>query len=342
MTYALRLAEDPHFRFDASLIRSLHFMMLRYDLAQHPGACRPGAIFVRDERRGEVVYEGPDSERIPDLIDELVSKLRIESDSTSCMLHAAMAHLRQATTTLQRRREIRLIWEELEAESAHPLAVLVPRNVSIEHGLTFRQTRISNRFVTDLPDGIGKHRKDCVGSVVARTLSDVGLEATRHDQDFARPQCSPRDHTRLSLARRALGRVGHTRSAFFDGPGLTVAFGREMDLPTIDRAEKERRSLAIAGRNAADPIDTAERNVILTGATTPPSFRHASSSQIPLDLAGFNLPPGRPNRACMFGTRIERSGRARQAAYGVSRPASLRGCRIWSFRSYSRRPPVEG
>jgi len=199
MTYVLRLAEDPHFRFDASLIRSLHFMMLRYDLPKHPGAWRPGAIFFRDERRGEVVYEGPDSEQIPDLIDELVAwlgdGLRNESDPTSSMLRAAMAHLnlvlihpfsdgngrmarclqtlvlaragvldptfcsieeylgrntdtyyavlaevaggsfqpardarpwirlnltahfRQATTTLQRQREIALIWEEVEAEA---------------------------------------------------------------------------------------------------------------------------------------------------------------------------------------------------------------------------------
>jgi Fic family protein len=44
MTYVLQLAEDPHFRFDESLIRSLHFMMMRHDLSRNPGRWRPGAV----------------------------------------------------------------------------------------------------------------------------------------------------------------------------------------------------------------------------------------------------------------------------------------------------------
>ena len=195
MTYVLRLADDPHYRFDASLLRSLHFMMLRYDLEKHPGAWRPGAIYVRDDRTGEVAYEGPNAEAVPGLIDELVAWLNDESDTTSPMVRAAMshfnlvmihpfsdgngrmarclqtlvlaragvldptfcsieeylgrnteayyevlgrvaggsfqpkrdvrpwirfnltAHFRQATTTLQRQREMSLVWQEVEADA---------------------------------------------------------------------------------------------------------------------------------------------------------------------------------------------------------------------------------
>ncbi len=53
MTYVLQLAAQPPV-IDQSLIKSLHFMMLKYDLAKHPGLWRPGAIWVEDHdsRRG--------------------------------------------------------------------------------------------------------------------------------------------------------------------------------------------------------------------------------------------------------------------------------------------------
>ena len=44
MTYVLQLANDPHFSYNEGFIRSLHFMMLQYDLSKHPGRWRPGPI----------------------------------------------------------------------------------------------------------------------------------------------------------------------------------------------------------------------------------------------------------------------------------------------------------
>ena len=49
MTYVLQLTQDPKFVFSEGYIRSLHFMMLRYDLTKHPGNWRLGPMFVRDE-----------------------------------------------------------------------------------------------------------------------------------------------------------------------------------------------------------------------------------------------------------------------------------------------------
>jgi hypothetical protein len=40
MTYVLQLAHDPTFRYSEGYLRSLHFMMLRYDLSKHPGNWR--------------------------------------------------------------------------------------------------------------------------------------------------------------------------------------------------------------------------------------------------------------------------------------------------------------
>ncbi len=92
MTYVLRLADDPHFEFHQQLLRSLHFMMLQHELDKHPGQWRPGYIGVRDDRSGEIVYEGPNADLVPGLMSELIETLNTESDEP-VMIRAAMAHL---------------------------------------------------------------------------------------------------------------------------------------------------------------------------------------------------------------------------------------------------------
>ena len=71
MTYVLQLSDDQHFGYSPDLIRSLHYTMTNYDLSKHPGRWRPGAIFVQNEATGERVYEGPDIEQVPVLVEEL-------------------------------------------------------------------------------------------------------------------------------------------------------------------------------------------------------------------------------------------------------------------------------
>ncbi|MCP5058866.1 MAG: Fic family protein [bacterium] len=95
MTYVLRVADDPHTTIDASLIRSLHFMMIGHDIEKLPGSWRPGAIFVRKEETGDVVYEGPPAELVPGLIGELLDSIASDSHS-SWLVEAAMAHLNLA------------------------------------------------------------------------------------------------------------------------------------------------------------------------------------------------------------------------------------------------------
>jgi Fic family protein len=93
MTYVLQLAKDSSFVFNDGFLRSLHFMMLYYDLAKHPGNWRPGPIYVRDEAKGENVYEGPPAEAVPKLVAELVEYLNGSQDTKHALIKAAMAHL---------------------------------------------------------------------------------------------------------------------------------------------------------------------------------------------------------------------------------------------------------
>jgi Fic family protein len=92
MTYVLQLAHDDHFNYSPSLLRSLHFIMTECDLEASPGLWRPGPIWVLNETSGEVVYEGPENDMVPSLIDALVTQLDADERHDS-MVRAAMAHL---------------------------------------------------------------------------------------------------------------------------------------------------------------------------------------------------------------------------------------------------------
>ncbi len=91
MTYVLQVATDPGAEIDEGLLKALHFMMLKHDLTKNPGRWRPGAIYVRREPDGDVVYEGPDAGRIPQLIESVIDDLA--KDDHPALVKAAMAHL---------------------------------------------------------------------------------------------------------------------------------------------------------------------------------------------------------------------------------------------------------
>ena len=95
MTYVLQLHDDPYFVMQPQVLKSLHFIMLSYDMTKSPGQWRNGEIYVVRERSGETVYKGPDAERVPALMDELVGQVDDAGDMEP-MIKGAMAHLNLA------------------------------------------------------------------------------------------------------------------------------------------------------------------------------------------------------------------------------------------------------
>jgi Fic family protein len=92
MTYILQLATDPHFRHDHRLLRALHFIMTRHDLAATPGLYRTGSVFVWSSESGGRVYDAPPAGDVPGLVEQLVDELNDHTD-LPVVVRAGMAHL---------------------------------------------------------------------------------------------------------------------------------------------------------------------------------------------------------------------------------------------------------
>ncbi|MDE0667191.1 MAG: Fic family protein [Acidimicrobiaceae bacterium] len=92
MTYVLSLTDDdePQPAMDASLLRSLHYMMMADDLSKRPGKWRKGAVWVRNNE-GAVVYTAPHRDELEGLIAELVHQ--VNDTGMNPLIRAAMAHL---------------------------------------------------------------------------------------------------------------------------------------------------------------------------------------------------------------------------------------------------------
>jgi Fic family protein len=96
MTYILRIHDDPYTQINAQFIRSLHYMMLNYDMTKLPGQWRNGSVYVVHEASGDTVYEGPEASQIANLVDELVKQINSANSVDSSTVLGAMAHLNLA------------------------------------------------------------------------------------------------------------------------------------------------------------------------------------------------------------------------------------------------------
>ncbi|GAA3726026.1 Fic family protein [Spinactinospora alkalitolerans] len=93
LSYIQVLGCTRHFRYEATLLHALNFMMIGHHTGKAPGTPRPGCVFIRNGATGETVYEGPDAERVPALMDELVTWLNEGDLDAHVYVRAAMAHL---------------------------------------------------------------------------------------------------------------------------------------------------------------------------------------------------------------------------------------------------------
>jgi Fic family protein len=92
MTYIMQAAQDPYFEFSKQFLKSLHFMIAGYSLANKPGQWRAGSVYVVNAKTGETVYDPPPVELVDPLIVELVDYLK-HGMNDPVIVRAAMVHL---------------------------------------------------------------------------------------------------------------------------------------------------------------------------------------------------------------------------------------------------------
>ncbi len=85
LSYVLALADDPHLRYDANLLRGLHRLMTD-GMDARPGQWRIGGIWVNR-------YTGPPVEEVPALVAALTEDLNADGGRTPALVLGAMAHL---------------------------------------------------------------------------------------------------------------------------------------------------------------------------------------------------------------------------------------------------------
>src|SRR5580704_16113627 len=67
LTYVMQASQDNYFEFGKQFLKSLHFMMVGFDMSKHPGQWRQGPVFVVNTRSGDTVYEAPDADQVDEL-----------------------------------------------------------------------------------------------------------------------------------------------------------------------------------------------------------------------------------------------------------------------------------
>jgi len=93
MDYVIQLSKEPQrYTHNLGTLLSLHYMMMKYDLNKNPGRVRPGSIHISNTGTNQIVYQGPDAELVPALLDELITSLNEKNDQP-VIVRAALAHL---------------------------------------------------------------------------------------------------------------------------------------------------------------------------------------------------------------------------------------------------------
>lgn len=93
MTYLRQTPLMGYFEYSETLLSAVHFMITKYQPAKWPGRYRAGGIFVLGADPLEPVYTGPDADRVPGLMGELVEWLRDGDLGAPAYARAATAHL---------------------------------------------------------------------------------------------------------------------------------------------------------------------------------------------------------------------------------------------------------
>lgn len=191
MDYILALANAPDFQYSSDLVRSLHFMIAKAERDKNPGRWRPGAIYVKNDQSGDVVYEGPPSSEVPALMCELCDVLTNEDSTASTrMIRAALAHLNLVMI--------------------HPFSDGNGRMARALQTLVLARGGVMNGVFSSIEEYLGRNTHDYY-----RILASVG-QGSWHPENDALPWirfCLTAHFRQATSVHRRLERVAHVYDA---------------------------------------------------------------------------------------------------------------------------------
>ena len=242
LTFILQLADDPNFAYDASLLKSLHFMMTNDDLRSGPGRWRPGPVYVRDERTQTLVYEAPDALQIHELVTELIAELRAPDERTPVLVRAAMAHLNLVMIHPFRDGNGRMA-RALQSLVLARAGVLAPAFASIEEFLG-RNTEAYYAVLAEVGGGAWQPQRD------ARPWVRFALTAHYQQIQTLRRRAAEAEH-RWDLLQREIERHGlpeRSIPALFDAAqGFRIRNAVYRELAEVSQVVAGRDLQALAG-----------------------------------------------------------------------------------------------
>ena len=92
MDHVAAMARDPAFRWLDRVVLDLHFDACHFQPDKSPGLWRTGPVGVTSDD-GTLEFQGPDAERVPGLMAEVVDWLQAGDPELDVVVRAAMAHL---------------------------------------------------------------------------------------------------------------------------------------------------------------------------------------------------------------------------------------------------------
>jgi Fic family protein len=150
MSFVLRRADDPGFSWQTELILGIHDRVMAGSYAFGAGRFRTGAAFVADATAGMVVFEPPQAEAVPGLVQELVVFAQSAGGDLPPPVLAALLHARLA--------------------GIHPFSDGNGRTARVLASLAMYRGGFTRPQFTSLEEWWGSHRRDyyesfaCLGS----------------------------------------------------------------------------------------------------------------------------------------------------------------------------------
>lgn len=246
MTYVQRRADDGHLAWNRELIVGVQDRVLGGSLADGAGRLREGAAWIRRERTGEVVFEPPDHEDVPQLVDEICATVAATS------WHPA----------------IQAAWIHVALAAVHPFRDGNGRTARVFSSLAMYRGGFRDPAFTNLEEWWG-HRPqiyyeafDCLGKRFDRTTDVTPFVAThvraQLDQVVAlalRQRVEGRLWTMLENLLEEIGLPSRIANALYDSffdRDVTTGYYRDLIDTSAVTARNDLVAAAAAGLVVAD------------------------------------------------------------------------------------------